>query len=58
MNKRLKKKNKAKKEIHEIQDDYYLLSFSNEELIDVIEKSDEKNEKLNKTERIVNKFLI
>lgn len=28
---------KAKKEINEIQDDYYLLSFSNEELIDVIE---------------------
>ena len=34
---------KAKKEINEIQDDYYLLSFSNEELIDVIEKSDEWN---------------
>ncbi len=34
---------KAKTEINEIQDDYYLLSFSNEELIDVIEKSDEWN---------------
>lgn len=34
---------KAKKEINEIQDDYYLLSFSSEELIDVIEKSDEWN---------------
>jgi len=34
---------KAKKEINEIQDDYYLLSFSNEELIDVIEKIDEWN---------------
>ena len=34
---------KAKTEINEIQDDYYLLSFSNKELIDVIEKSDEWN---------------
>jgi hypothetical protein len=34
---------KAKAEINEIQDDYYLLSFSDEELIDVIEKSDEWN---------------
>ena len=34
---------KAKTEIIEIQDDYYLLSFSNEELIEVIEKSDEWN---------------
>jgi len=34
---------KAKTEINEIQDDYYLLSFSNEELIYVIEKSDEWN---------------
>jgi hypothetical protein len=34
---------KAKNEINEIQDDYYLLSYSNEELIDVIEKSDEWN---------------
>ena len=34
---------KAKTEINEIQDDYYLLSFTDEELIDVIEKSDEWN---------------
>jgi len=34
---------KAKTEINEVQDDYYLLSYSNEELIDVIEKSDEWN---------------
>jgi hypothetical protein len=34
---------KAKAEINEIQDDYYLFSFSDEELIDVIEKSDEWN---------------
>jgi len=34
---------KVKTEINEIQDDYYLLSFTNEELIDVIEKSDEWN---------------
>ena len=34
---------KAKTEINEIQDDYYLFSFSNKELIDVIEKSDEWN---------------
>ena len=34
---------KAKAEINEIQDDYYLLSFSDDELIDVIEKSDEWN---------------
>ena len=34
---------KAKTEINEVQDDYYLLSFSDEELIDVIEKSDEWN---------------
>ena len=34
---------KTKTEINKIQDDYYLLSFSNEELIDVIEKSDEWN---------------
>ena len=34
---------KAKTEINEIQDDYYLLSFSNEELIEVIKKSDEWN---------------
>jgi hypothetical protein len=34
---------KAKVEINEIQDDYYLFSFSDEELIDVIEKSDEWN---------------
>ena len=34
---------KAKAEIYEIQDDYYLFSFSDEELIDVIEKSDEWN---------------
>ena len=34
---------KAKIEINEIQDDYYLLSFTDEELIDVIEKSDEWN---------------
>jgi hypothetical protein len=34
---------KAKTELNEIQDDYYLLSFSNEELIEVIEKSDEWN---------------
>ena len=34
---------KAKTEINEVRDDYYLLSFSDEELIDVIEKSDEWN---------------
>jgi hypothetical protein len=34
---------KAKVEINEIQDDYYLFSFSDEELIDVIEKRDEWN---------------
>lgn len=34
---------KAKTEINEVQDDYYLLSFTDEELIDVIEKSDEWN---------------
>jgi hypothetical protein len=34
---------KAKVEINEIQDDYYLFSFSDKELIDVIEKSDEWN---------------
>ncbi|MFV8353208.1 hypothetical protein [Flavobacterium sp. XS2P14] len=34
---------KTKAEINEIQDDYYLFSFSDEELIDVIEKSDEWN---------------
>ena len=34
---------KAKAEIYEIQDDYYLFSFSDEELIDLIEKSDEWN---------------
>lgn len=34
---------KAKTEINEIQDDYYLLSFSQEELIEVIEKSYEWN---------------
>lgn len=34
---------KAKAEINEIQDDYYLFSFSDEELIDVIKKSDEWN---------------
>lgn len=33
----------AKKEINEIKDDYYLLSFSNDELLNVIEKSDEWN---------------
>jgi hypothetical protein len=32
---------KAKAEINEIQDDYYLLTFSDDELIEVIEKSDE-----------------
>ena len=34
---------KAKTEINEVPDDYYLLSFTDEELIDVIEKSDEWN---------------
>jgi hypothetical protein len=34
---------KAKAEINEIQDDYYLFSFSDGALIDVIEKSDEWN---------------
>lgn len=34
---------KTKTEINEIQDDYYLLSFSNQELLEVIEKSDEWN---------------
>ena len=33
----------AKTEINELGDDYYLFSFSDEELIDVIEKSDEWN---------------
>ena len=35
---------KAEKEITEIVNDYYLLSFSNDELIDVISKSDEWND--------------
>lgn len=34
---------KVKEEIVEVTNDYYLLSFSNEELIDVIQKSDEWN---------------
>ena len=34
---------KAEKEIEVIDDDYYLLSFSDDELIDVVSKSDEWN---------------
>lgn len=34
---------KSEEEINEIQEDYYLLTFSNDELIDVITKSDEWN---------------
>lgn len=34
---------KAEKEIEEIDSDYYLLSFSDDELIDVVSKSDEWN---------------
>lgn len=34
---------KAEKEIEIIEDDYYLLSFSDDELIDVVSKSDEWN---------------